>query len=117
MNKIIPLTRENSRESGYKWFDEMWNHAKFDNAFIDGIKGDRWYLHVPIVGGEWDETVQRVYYHRNTGTKYRGRIIERIHLVLILKQWNWVLCFKGDNVDKAIRIDEKKRLWEKILEK
>lgn len=60
---VISAIRRNHLQSNIDEFERQprkWGKPLWSKAWIDG-GGDWIYLHVPIKGGEWDGTAQRVY--------------------------------------------------------
>ena len=64
---IIAAIRQTHLKANIDQFErepEKWGRPNWEQAWVDPggtIFGDGPYLKVPIVGGEWDGTVQRVY--------------------------------------------------------
>ena len=61
--QVIAAIRANHLKSNISAHEDdpaTWGHPDWDKAWLDGNPACA-YIHVPIVGGEYDGTVQRVY--------------------------------------------------------
>jgi len=60
-----PITRHNSRPSGYRWTAEQWARLDFNhpNVLVDGESSisTEQYLHVPFAVGDFDEATCRIW--------------------------------------------------------
>lgn len=77
--QVVAAIRRNHLKANISHFESdprRWGRPQWSKAWVDcggTIFGDGPYLHVPIKGGEWDGTVQRVYPPARLGRWLRRR--------------------------------------------